>query len=146
MELELALNRMAALCSASEHCESEIREKLKRAALPADDIDAVIDRLYDGGFLDTARYCRAFANDKLHFAHWGRLKIQQGLRLKGLPSSDISEALNELPEDEYREVLEKLLEQKARTLTDEDDYTRRGKLFRFAAGRGFTPGEIYNAL
>ncbi len=144
MDYDSALSRMAALCSISEHCESEIRQKLQRAALPVEDIDRLIDRLYDEGYLDCARYCRAYASDQLRFAHWGRLKIQQALRMKGLPAKDISEALAELPEEEYRRVLEGVLQQKSRTLSDEDEYIRRGKLMRYAAGRGFTPDEIMN--
>ena len=149
MTFEEAFSRMAALCSVSEHCESEIREKLQKAAMPAHDIQRVIDALYDGAYLDTARYCCAFSRDKLRFAHWGRIKIQQALRMKGLPDSDIRQALNDLDEelgDEYRQVLREALAQKERTLHDEDDYTRRGKLIRFATSRGFTPDEILNAL
>ena len=144
---EQALSRMTALCSASEHSECEIREKLQRAAMAEPDINRVVDFLYDEGYLDTLRYCRAFAHDKLCFAHWGRIKIQQALRMKGLPQDDIRCALDELPEDEYRAVLEQLLEQKARSLSDDDDeYTRTGKLLRFAAGRGFTFDEISKSL
>lgn len=149
MNYEEAFSRMAALCSVSEHCESEIREKLQKVAMPVHDIQRVIDALYDGGYLDTARYCRAFSRDKLRFAHWGRIKIQQALRMKGLPDSDIRQALSALDEelgDDYRRILKDALEQKNRTLHDEDDYTRRGKLIRFAASRGFTPDEILNAL
>ena len=146
MTFEEGLSRMAALCSMSEHCESEIREKLYKAAMSDDDIERIVARLYEEQYLDAGRYCRAFSRDRLRFAHWGRVKIQYALRTKGLPDADIREALDELPEEEYREVLENLLEQKARTIRDKDDYTRRGKLVRFAAGRGFTMDEIFNAL
>ena len=154
---------MAALCSVSEHCESEIREKLQKAAMPAHDIQRVIDALYDDGYLDTARYCRAFSRDKLRFAHWGRIKIQQALRLKGLPDSDIRQALNDLDEelgDDYHRILRETLDQKARSLglsladddPDDDDceasdrYARRQKLIRFAVNRGFTMDEILGQL
>ena len=146
MTYEQALGRMAALCSTAEHCESEIREKLQRAALLETDIQRIVDYLYDEQYMDTARYCRAFAHDRLRFAHWGRVKIQQALRQRGLPDNDIRQALADLPADEYCRVLEELLEQKARSLHEEDDYTRRGKLIRFAAGRGFTIDEVLHAL
>jgi regulatory protein len=146
MTYEQALGRMAALCSTAEHCESEIREKLQRAALPETDIQRIVDYLYDEQYMDTARYCRAFAHDRLRFAHWGRVKIQQALRQRGLPDNDIRQALADLPADEYCRVLEELLEQKARSLHEEDDYTRRGKLIRFAVGRGFTIDEVLHAL
>ena len=140
---------MAALCSTSEHCESEIREKLQRVAVPAPDIQRVIDALYDGDFLNTARYCRAYSRDQLRFAHWGRLKIQQALHMKGLPDADIRKAIEALDEElgaDYATILRDLLNQKNRTLHDADDYTRRGKLIRFAAARGFTYDEILDAL
>lgn len=144
MDYDTALSRMAALCSLSEHCESEIRQKLQKAAISVDDSDRIIDKLYEDGYLDTARYCHAYAKDQLRFAHWGRIKIEQALRMKKLPSSDIRKALEELDEEEYKRVLEGVMRQKARTLSDEDEYVRRGKLMRFAAGRGFTPDEIMN--
>lgn len=137
---------MAALCSVSEHCENEIREKLHRVAVTQQDIERVVERLYDGGYLDTMRYCRAFSRDKLRFSHWGRVKIGQALRMKGLPSDDIRTALDELPSDEYKSILCDLLQQKMRMLTDEDEYVRRGKLMRYAVGRGFTFDEISDAL
>jgi len=149
LSFDEGLSRMAALCSVSEHCESEVREKLQKVAMPAADIQRIVDRLYDDDYLNTARYCRAFSRDKLRFAHWGRIKIQQALRMKGLPDADIRQALNDLDEElgeEYRSILEEALEQKSRTLHDEDDYTRRGKLIRFAASRGFTPDEILDIL
>jgi len=143
------LSRMAALCSISEHCESEIREKLQKAAVSDDDAQRIIDHLYQEGYLDTARYCRAFSRDKLRFSHWGRVKIQQALRAKGLPDDDIREALwlldDELGE-EYTTILHDTLEQKNRTLHDTNDYIRRGKLIRFAASRGFSMDEILDAL
>lgn len=138
---------MAAFCSLSEHCESEVRERLQKVAVSADDADRIVDYLYDEQYLDAARYCHAFSRDRLRFAHWGRVKIQQALRLKGLSDGDIRQALDELPEDEYRSILRNILQQKLRSLSaDEDDYTRRGKLIRFATGRGFTMDEILDML
>ncbi len=140
------LSRMAAFCSLSEHCESEVREKLQKAAMSVDDIQKIVDHLYDDDYLNPSRYCHAFAHDRLRFAHWGRLKIQQALRLKGLPETDIREALDDLDEEEYQEVLRATLKQKRRTLIEEDEYVRRTKLMRFAASRGFTPSEIIDEI
>ena len=138
---------MAAFCSISEHCESEVRERLQKAGVSPDEADRIVDYLFDEQYLDAARYCRAFSRDRLRFAHWGRIKIQQALRLKGLPDADIRQALEELPEDEYLSILRSILQQKWRTLPDNDDaYTLRGKLIRFATGRGFTMDEISEHL
>jgi regulatory protein len=146
MTYDVALSRMAALCSTSEHCESDIRRRLQRADVAEGDIERVVEYLYAEHYLDTARYCRAYAHDQLRFAHWGRVRIQEALRQKGLPTGDIRVALDELPQEEYRRVLVDLLCQKERTLHDEDEYVRRGKLIRYAAGRGFEMDEILDNL
>jgi octaprenyl-diphosphate synthase len=54
MDYDSALSRMAALCSMSEHCESEIRQKLQRVALPVEDIDRLIDFAKRAGGIDYA--------------------------------------------------------------------------------------------
>ena len=143
-----ALQKMAALCSTAEHCESEIREKLSRAGMGADDADRIIDRLYDEDFINTERYCHAFVRDKFRHARWGRVKIEQALRQKKLPGSDIRQALEEeLPETDYHDLLRHLIQQKADTLpADTDAYARRAKLFRFALARGFTMSEALEAV
>ena len=142
LTLDEAFNRMAALCSVSEHCESDVRERLRRAAMSAEGIQSIVDRLYDEQYLDAARYCRAFSRDRLRFSHWGRMKIQHALRQKGLPDADIRQALSELPEDEYRLILTGVLEQKAASLGSGDDAACRAKLVRFALQRGFTMEEV----
>lgn len=147
MTREEALSRMTALCSTAEHCESDVRERLQRAALDSTDIDAVVDFLYDNDFLNTSRYCMAFAHDKLRFAHWGRVKIEQALRLKHLPKSDIRDALDALPEEEYAAALDAAVSQKLRsTASVENVRERRDKLLRFVVGRGFTIDEALQAI
>lgn len=143
-----ALYKMAALCSTAEHCESEVREKLRRMGLPEAEADRIIDRLYDERYIDTSRYCHAYVRDKFRFAHWGRVKIEQGLKLKRLPEADIRQALaTELPPDDYRRLLLQTIQQKADSLPDEpNDYNRRAKLIRFAVGRGFALSEVLDVI
>ncbi len=141
-----ALNRMAALCSGSEHCDSDIRERLQRAGVSQDDIERILQKLHEEHFVDNGRYCRAFSRDKVRFSHWGRMKVQMALRSRGLPDEDIQSALDELPSEEYQAALRKTLQEKERTLRDSDPYTRRNKLIRFAASRGFTFDECCRLL
>ena len=133
---------MAALCSTAERCESDIRRKLGQARLQADDIQAIIERLYAEGYMDTARYCRAFANDQLRFAHWGPMKIAAALRQKGLPDADIREAIAQLPDSELGQTLRQLLLSKARQCGQ----PTWEKLMRFAIARGFAYDEARQAV
>lgn len=142
---EQALSRAAALCSGSEHCSSEIRKKLLLWGLSPTQAEKAIGFLIDENYIDSKRFCRAYCLDKFRYNHWGRIKISQMLRMLELDSSDINEGLDAIPEEEYQEVLQHVLEQKNKQLKDSDPYIRKGKLVRHALSRGFETHLIIDA-
>lgn len=136
-------------CAQRECCRQDIRKKWLEGGLDTDLAERLLDRLEDEGFIDEARYARAFVHDKLEYDHWGRIKMTQALRLKGIRRSVIDEAMAEhIDEARYREVLRHILNQKVRTLSfdpndREETYKAMQKLVRFAASRGFEPDLIF---
>lgn len=143
---EEALNRMAAYCSAAEHCKAEVNEKLQKWGLPYEVINRIIDRLVAEKFIDEERYCRAFVNDKFRFAKWGKMKIAQGLYMKKIPSDVAWRHLNEIDEEEYLSILRDLLASKRKSIHAKDDYELNGKLMRFAVSRGFELKDIRRCI
>lgn len=141
-----AFSRMAAYCSAAEHCRSEIAEKMQRWGIPYATIDRVLQRLEQEKFIDEERYCRAFINDKYRFAKWGKVKIGQALQLKKISSSVYWNFLNEIDEEEYHAILKKLLEAKRKSVRAENDHELEGKLVRFALSRGFGMEDIRRCM
>lgn len=134
---EQALSRAAALCSRSEHCSSEIRKKLLLWGLSLTLAEKAIEWLMEEKYIDNMRFCRACCLDKFRYNHWGRIKISQMLRMLELDSKDINEGLDAIPEEEYQEVLQHVLEQKNKQLKDADPFIRKSKLIRHALSRGF---------
>ena len=141
-----ALYRVTALCAGSEQCEHSIREKLTKWGLTRNESDHIIDYLYDEKYIDELRFANAYARDKMRYNHWGRQKIDQGMRLLRISPASRKEALEALPEEEYLETLQGILTSKARTVKADNDYQRNGKLIRFALGRGFEMGLIIQVL
>ena len=82
----------------------------------------------------------------MRFSRWGRIKIAAMLRGMHVSDSAIRLGLEQLDVNEYREVLGSVIEQKDRTLAEDDPYRRRVRLIRFAAGRGFELEEINKFL
>ena len=142
---EQALSRAAALCSGSEHCSSEIRKKLLLWGLSPTQSEKAITFLNEEKYIDSQRFCHAYCLDKFRYNHWGRIKISQMLRLLEMDSTDINEGLDAIPEEEYQEVLQHILEQKNKQLRDSDPYIRKGKLVRHALSRGFETHLILEA-
>lgn len=135
------LGRMMRLCAGRECCRSEIRRKL--AALPATDAQNILDTLCREGYLDDARYARAFARDKSALQGWGSLKIKLALQQKQIDAEAIAAALEciDLPAADAR--MEQLLRAKWKALAREEDPARKeAKFFRYALGRGYGYEEI----
>ena len=137
-----ALNKAAAYCTLCERCISEVTNKLQAWGMTTAQQKSIIETLKNEGFINEARYCRAFVNDKLRFNRWGRIKIIAALREKHLPKEHISEAIESIDDDNYTEILKEVIAIKRRELKDKDDFATRQKLIRHAASRGFEPAII----
>lgn len=138
MNEQEAYLQLAALCAQAEHCEQEMRDKMKRWELDETVQNRVINRLTEERYIDNERYARAFVKDKIRYNKWGRRKVQQALWMKHIDTDIQQRVLDEIDEKEYLDVLRPLLKQKRKSIKAENDYERNQKLVRFALSRGFT--------
>ncbi len=146
MTEEQALSKMTSWCSSAERCESEAVAKLKLWSFDPDEVQRMVKKLKDEGFIDDARYSRAFVHDKFFLQKWGRQKIREGLFLKKIHEALIDVALLQIEDEEYLNTLRSVLKSKDRALHETDEELRREKLFRFAQSRGFEPSAIAECL
>ena len=138
MNEQEAYLQLAALCAQAEHCEQEMRDKMKRWELDEMVQNHVINRLTEERYIDNERYARAFVKDKIRYNKWGRRKVQQALWIKRIDTDIQQRVLDEIDEKEYLDVLRPLLKQKRKSIKAENDYELNQKLVRFALSRGFT--------
>lgn len=138
-------DRMMALCSRREYCRKDILKKVM-TALDGDAAKAeeVVGKLVEERYVDDRRYAAAFARDKASIAGWGAAKIRYMLAAKGVDREIITSALEEVDVSRADARLEKLMENKARSL--KDDPQRRIKLLRFGIGRGYAYEEVSSMI
>lgn len=144
-ETDKVLEKMRVLCSRREYCRSDILKKV----VPALDGDRqgaekIVDILVDEKFIDELRYASAFVRDKSALSGWGAAKIRYMLSSKGIPRDVISEALGDVDEGKARVRLEKLMENRYRSL--KDDPQCRLKMLRFGLGRGYEYDEVSSVI
>ena len=130
--------QLAAICAQAEHCEQEMRDKMKRWEIDETAQNRIIDRLTKERYIDNERYARAFVKDKIRYNKWGRKKVQQALWMKRIDQDIQQRVLDEIDEKEYLDVLRPLLKQKRKSIKADSDYEMNQKLVRFALSRGFT--------
>lgn len=133
-------------CVYQDRSQQEVRDKLYEWGVYPSVIEQIITRLIGDNFLNEERFAKAYTQGKFNQKHWGRIKIKQGLKLKRVPDKLIGKALQTLDGDAYLQVLEQLLEKKARLLPERDPYKRRYKLQQYAMGRGFESDLINEIL
>lgn len=160
--------KLSALCASAEYCEVDMRKKMNRwniipnatenkeddaALLLLDEQevnrilqDRIIEKLRTEKFIDDERYACAFVRDKFRYNHWGRVRIRQELKIRKIDSNVIDAALEEIPEDDNLDVLRRLIETKRKSVKGKSEYEIRGKLIRFAMGRGFAMDDIMKVV
>lgn len=80
-----------------ERTVAEVRARLERAEVRAEETDEVIAELLEFGYLDDARYARVFTEDKRALEAWGNERIARSLRERGIERDLIEVALAEVP-------------------------------------------------
>ena len=138
--------QLAALCAQAEHCQQDMRDKMRRWEMAPEAQERVIARLVKERYIDDERYARAFVKDKIRYNKWGRRKVQQGLWMKHIDDDIQQRVLDEVDDEEYLAVLKPLLAQKRKSTKAQNDYELNQKLVRFAFGRGFTYDIIRQCL
>lgn len=141
-----ALKKAAYLCSASEHCTTQIYEKLQVWGVSEEDANDILIKLTEEGFIDNVRFCRAYCHDKFLYGRWGKVKIAQMLRHLRLSKEEIAEGISTIQEKDYLEALNGALRSKDRTLKDINMYQRKGKLIRHLLSRGFEMELVLDAV
>ena len=130
--------QLAALCAQAEHCQQEMRDKMKRWEIDEIVQNRIVARLVKERYIDDERNARAFVKDKIRYNKWGRRKVQQALWQKRIDNDIQQRVLDEIDEKDYLDVLCPLLKQKRKTIKAQSDYELNQKLMRFALSRGFT--------
>lgn len=143
--MEKVLDRMRNLCSRREYCRADIMKKAM-SALDGDreKAEKVIEILVAEKYIDELRYASAFARDKSSISGWGETKIRYMLSSKGVPREVIDKALEEIDGAKAMTRLERLMENKYRSL--KEDPQCRLKMLRFGLGRGYGYEEVSEVL
>lgn len=143
---EVALTKAEHFCAYQERSQQEVRDKLYEWGLGPDAVEQTISRLIEGNFLNEDRFAKAYVKGKFNQKAWGKIKIKQGLKLKRVPDVLIKKALLTIDLDDYMTALTRLLEKKAPSVTEKNEFKRRYKLQQYAMSRGYEADLIAEVL
>jgi regulatory protein len=141
-----------ALKSLSGRAQSmgELREKLRRRADRAEDVDGVLARLKESGYLDDKRYAESYAASRLAGDKFGRTRVLHDLRQHRVAPGMAQNAVEKVYRDvDEQALIEDWIRRKYRTAPREGLFAEEKDLaaaYRRLARAGFRTGEILKAL
>jgi regulatory protein len=126
-------------CAYQDRARSEVELKLRELGVEdQQEQEDWIASLEQDKMLDEARFARTYSRGKFYHKNWGRLRIRQELRRKGVSDSLIDTAWQtEIPEADYRSRMQELIRRKARLLQDVEPIKFKDKVGRFLLQKGF---------
>lgn len=137
LDKKQALAKAEHFCAYQERSQQELRYKLLDWGLRGDLLEEVLSELIIGNFLNEERFAHQYVSGKFNIKKWGRLKIKQGLKQKGVPAKLIQKALYGLNDDDYLQTLTEIAQKKHATLTEKDKLKKQMKLVAYLQSRGF---------
>lgn len=146
METNKAKSRLAKLCSMKEVCEHDALEKLHKWEIFFDQAEEIVAWLIKEKFISNNRFARFYARDKYRFNKWGRIKIRYALKMKEISHNDIEDAMTEINEKEYRDILKHVVKAKLKSTKEEDPYKLKIKVHNHAQSKGYESNLIFMAI
>lgn len=144
--LTQALEYAKDYCAKEEHCQSDVKKKLRSYGVSEEEADICLAELISEGFINEQRYADLFAVSKFHQNNWGRNKIAMHLKAKEISRPCIRKALDKIDMAEYFDVINRLFEKRMPNGKSEANSLERKKTISFLIGRGFEYSEITKAL
>jgi regulatory protein len=140
-EKELTRARTAAyrLLTYRPRSHAELEQKLREKGFKEAVIEAVLADLEHLGYVNDRQFAGQWAAGRLRLRGFGRRRIEQELRRKGISQEVIREAISEaVPPDDEREAAAKAAEKKLRTMLSVAPDVRRRRLAGFLERKGFS--------
>ena len=136
------------LLSARELSETQLRTRLKRRQIDADDIDAAVSRLKADGTLNDRRVALALARMESAVRHRGRARVIQKIRQAGIDGDTAEDAVQEVFEEvDEGALLDHALDRRLRGKAPEDlDERSSARIIRGLAAQGFRLDAILKKL
>lgn len=141
--LQEATKKLESYCAYQDRCHKEVISKLRDMGMIPIAIYEILGHLIKENFLNEERFARSFARGKFNIKKWGRNRIVNELKQRGITKYNLTLALKEIEEDDYLETLELLAEKRLGQLTETNVFKKRKKLADYLLYRGWESPLVY---
>lgn len=144
--LKEATRKLEGYCAYQERCHKEVVQKLRDMGMIQEVIDQIATHLIQENYLNEERFAQSFARGKFNIKKWGRIRIVNELKFRGISKYNIKTALKEIDSDLYHSTLDALAKKKLGQITENNIQKRRKKLADYLLYRGWESHLVYEKL
>lgn len=138
------------LLAGRAHSSGELREKLRRRAARLGEVEELLGRLKEHGYLNDEKYAESFAAARLANDRLGRTRVMQDLRQRRVAPALAERTVRKIYQDVNEEgLIEEWIRRKYRMAVREGLFQEDKDMaaaYRRLLRAGFRPGEIVKAL
>lgn len=146
MDKEIALRKSEHYCAYQERSKLEVLNKLHEWDVSSRDMDSIIEYLEKENYLNEERFAKAYSIGKFRMKNWGKIRIRQGLMMKGLSEKQIDLGLKDIPAEDYEKKLKQILAKKSEMLENLNPFQKNHTIAKYAIGQGYEPNLVWSLL
>ncbi len=132
-------------CIYQERCHLEVTKKLNKLNVFGDEANEYVCYLIDENFLSETRFSEAFVRGKFNSNNWGKVKIIRELKSRNISDWNISNALNQISDEDYQNKLRKLCKKQVE-LSDKPKIELKNKVVKSLSIKGWEIDLIVSQL
>jgi len=145
-DVSIAIERIKNYCALQDRCQWDVLEKMREWGLQQATKDHILEILINDKYVDEERYAESFCRGKFRIKNWGKRKITNELKRKQISIICINIGLQEIDDNDYNQVLEKLFHKKNAILKDKNHFIRKTKIANFLIQRGFESNLVWDKI
>lgn len=139
-----ALEKLEHFCAYRERCPQEVRDKMRELRLSEEMSEQLFQVLQEERFFEEERFTESFVRSKFRGNHWGKVRLRMELKMRRIDPEIMEQALANIDEEAYLELIQELLTKKIRQWAD--DPQGRQKAAAAVIRAGFEPDLVFQEL
>ena len=128
---------MVNYCVYQDRCHSEVEQKMRDFLLIPEAKDEILLYLLKENYLNEERFTRSYIHGKFYIKSWGRSKIKNHLKFKGVSEKLIKSCFDEIDEEDYGKTILKIYTDYYSKQKGLKDYQKKSKTIKYLLTRGF---------
>ncbi len=141
-----AFLKISSFCAYQERTHDEVRKKLYEYGINKDAVEELISRLITENFINEERFAKSFAGGKFRMKKWGRLKIENELKARGLSAYCIRKGMAEIEDVDYEKTLKELIAKKSAEEKEKNPFKKKHKISQYLIRKGYEPELVWEKL